>query len=158
MILSQDTILSNTINAGVMMSVKHVTFLSFYWYFLVSTEIIPLAIASVIDAAPNTALTGILMNVANVAMLDIPVATRIPLEQAFNHVSQFHILVYFSYFFLNIAYLSINPHLLTWTMFRWYGICGFSDLEGLESGGGGPQEELTEEVDTYESSPFLINE
>ena len=52
-----------------------VTFLSFCWYFLVRAEIIPLAIAPVIDAAPNAVLTGIQMNVANVATLDIPMAT-----------------------------------------------------------------------------------
>ena len=115
---------TNMVNAGVMMSIKHVTFLSFCWYFLVNTKIIPLAIAPVIDAAPKAVLTGILMNVANVAMLDIPVATLILLEQAFNHVSRFNILLYFFYFFLNIASLAINPRLLAWTTFRWYGICG----------------------------------
>ena len=69
------------------MSTNFVTFLSFCWYLLVSTEIIPLAITPVRDAAPNGMLTGKLMNVANVATLDIPVATLIPLEQAFNQVS-----------------------------------------------------------------------
>ena len=59
-----DTTLSNTTKAGVTMSIKHVTFLSFFWYFLVGTEIIPLAITPVIDAAPKAALTGIPMNVA----------------------------------------------------------------------------------------------
>ena len=92
------------------MSISLVTFLSFYWYFLVSTEIIPLAITPVRDAAPNGMLTGKHMNVANVATLDIPVAMLIPLEQAFNHVSQFNILLYFLYF-LYIASLFINPHL-----------------------------------------------
>ena len=82
-----DTTLSNTTNAGVTMSINCVTFLSFYSYFLVSTEIIPLAIAPVRDATPNEMLTGKPINVANVATLDIPVATLIPLEQAFNHVS-----------------------------------------------------------------------
>ena len=69
------------------MSIKRVTLLSFCWYFLARAEIIPLAIAPVIDAAPNAVLTGILMNVVNVATLDIPLAMLIPLEQAFNHVS-----------------------------------------------------------------------
>ena len=101
-----------------MMSINHVTFLSFCWYFLVSTEIIPLALTPVIDAAPSAALTGIPMNVANVATLDIPVAMLIPLEQAFNHVSQFNILVYFLYFFLNVTSLASNPHLLAWTTLR----------------------------------------
>ena len=79
--------LSNTVNAGVIMSINLVIFLSFCWYFLVRAEITPLAIAPVRDAVPNGMLTGTLMNVANVATLDIPVATLIPLEQVFNHIS-----------------------------------------------------------------------
>ena len=71
------------------------------------------------------------MNVANVATLDIPVAMLIPLEQAFNQIRQFNILVYLLYFFLNIFSLFINPHLLAWTTFRWYEICGFSGGGGL---------------------------
>ena len=90
------------------MSINFITFLSFCWYFLVSTEIIPLAIAPVRDAAPNAQPTGILMNAANVATLDIPVAMLIPLEQAFNNVNRFNILVYFLYFFLNIFSLAIK--------------------------------------------------
>ena len=82
-----DTTLSNTTNAGFTMSINFITFLSFFWYFLVSIEIIPLAIAPVRDSAPNGMLTGKHMNVANVATLDIPVAKLILLEQAFNHVS-----------------------------------------------------------------------
>ena len=76
-----DTTLSNTTNAGVMMSINCVTFLSFCRYLLVRAEIIPLAIAPVRDAAPNGMLTGKPMNVVNVATLDIRVATLIPLEQ-----------------------------------------------------------------------------
>ena len=132
-----DTTLSNTTKAGVTMSIKCVTFLSFFCYFLVSTEIIPLEIAPLIDAAPSAVLTGILMNVANVATLDIPVAMLIPLEQAFNHVSLFNILLYFLYFFLNITSLFISPRLLAWTTFRWYGICGFSTEQGLVPASGG---------------------
>ena len=97
-----DTTLSNTTKAGVTMSIKRVTFLSFFWYFLVSTEIIPLETAPVMDAAPKATQMGIPMNVANVATLDIPVATLIPLEQAFDHVSRFNILFYFLYFFLTL--------------------------------------------------------
>ena len=52
------------------------------------------------------------MNIANVATLDIPVAMLIPLEQTFSHVSQFNILVYFSYFWLNICSLFFNPCIL----------------------------------------------
>ena len=81
------------------MSVNYVTFLSSFWYSLVSTEIIPLAITPVRDATPNEMPTGKPMNVVNVATLDIPVATLILLEQAFNHVSRLNILVYLSYFF-----------------------------------------------------------
>ena len=92
-----DITLSNTTNAGVMISINLVTFLSFCWYVLVRAEIIPLAITPV-NAAPNGMLTGKPMNVPNVATLDIPVAMLIPLKQAFNHVSQFNILLYFSYF------------------------------------------------------------
>ena len=116
-------------NAGVMMSINFVTFLSFCWYFLVRAEIILLAITPVRDAAPNGILTGKPINVANVATLDIPVATLIPLEQAFNDVSQFNILLYFLYFFLNIFSLFINPCLLVWTMFRWYATCGGASTE-----------------------------
>ena len=115
---ARDTTLSNMTNAGVMMLINFVTFLSFYWYFFIGAEIIPLAIASVIVAAPNTVLTRIPMNVVNVATLDIPVAMLIPLEQAFNQVSRFNILLYYLYFFLNICSLAINPHLLAWTTFR----------------------------------------
>ena len=60
----------------------------------------------------SAALTGIPMNVVNVAKLDIPVAMLIPLEQAFNHESRFNISVCFLYFFVNIFSLAINPHLL----------------------------------------------
>ena len=107
------TLLKTTV-ARVMMSIKRVTFLSFFWYFLVRVEIIPLAITPVRDAAPNAMLTGSPMNVENVATLDIPVATLILLEQAFNHVSLFNILVYFSYFCLNICSLFFNPCILAW--------------------------------------------
>ena len=81
-----DTTLSNTTNAGVMMSINFLTFLSFCWYFLVRAEIVPLAVTPIRDAAPNGMLTGKPMNVENVATLDIPVAMLIPLEQAFNYV------------------------------------------------------------------------
>ena len=97
--------LSNTTVARVTMSIKRVTFLIFFLYFLVRVEVIPLAIAPVRDATPNAMLTGSQTNVANVATLDIPVAMLIPLEQAFSHVSRFNILVYFSYFFLNTCSL-----------------------------------------------------
>ena len=115
-----DMTLSNTTKAGVTMSINLVTFLSFFCYFLVSVEIIPLTIAPVIDAAPKAALTGIPMNVANVATLDIPVATLIPLEQTFSLVSLFNILLYFWYFCLNICSLFFNPLCLAWITLRWY--------------------------------------
>ena len=84
----------------------------------VRAEIIPLTIAPVRDAAPNEMLKGKLMNVVNVATLHIPVAMLIPLEQALNHTNQFNILVYFSYFCLNICSLFINPCLLARTTFK----------------------------------------
>ena len=111
---------SNTTNAGIMMSINFMTFLSFFWYFFVIAEVIPLAITPVRDAAPNEMLTGKPMNLENVATLDIPVAMLRLLEQAFNHVSQFNITLYFSYSCLNICSLSINTHLLAWITFRWY--------------------------------------
>ena len=107
-----DTTLSNTTNAGVMTSINLVTLLSFCWYFLVRAEITPLAITPVRDAALNRMLMGKPMNVANVATLDIPVATLIPLEQAFNHVSQFNILLYFLYFFLKCICFEIFDNFL----------------------------------------------
>ena len=121
-----DTTLSNTVNAGFMMSINLVTFLGFCWYFLVRAEITPLAITQVRDVAPNGMLTGKPMNVANVTTLDVPMAMLIPLEQVFNQVSQFNILLYFLYFFLNITSLFINPCLLDLITLRWYRICGFS--------------------------------
>ena len=54
---------------------------------LVRAEITTLAVTPVRDAAPNGMLMGKPMNVANVVTLDIPVATLIPLEQAFNQIS-----------------------------------------------------------------------
>ena len=66
-----------------MMLVNFVTFVSFFWYFLVSAEIMPLKIAPVRDATPNGMLTGRPMNVLSVAKLDILVATLMLLEQAF---------------------------------------------------------------------------
>ena len=75
------------------------------------------------------------MNVANVATLDIPVATLIPLEQAFNHVSRFNILVYFLHFVLKPG-----PH--------------SDSIQPME----GPQAELMGLVDIFYSPSFLINE
>ena len=95
-----DMLVSNMANAGVMMSVNFVTFVSFFWYFLVITKIIPLTIAPVRDATLNGMLTGRLMNVLNVATPDIPVATLRLLEQVFSHLSGSNILVYFLYFSL----------------------------------------------------------
>ena len=107
-----DTTLSNTTNAGIMMSINFVILASFFWYFLVRAEIIPLAVAPVRDAALNEMLTGKPMNVASVATLDIPVAVLRQLEQAFNHVGQFNILVYCSYFCVNICSLGTDYYFL----------------------------------------------
>ena len=60
----------------------------------------PLTLAPARDIARNGMLTGRPMNVANVATLDIPVATLNPLEQAVSHTSPSNILVYFLDFFL----------------------------------------------------------
>ena len=119
-----------------MMSINLVTFLSFCWYFLVSIEITPLAVAAVRDAAPNGMLAGKPMNVANVATLDIPVAMLIPLEQAFNRVSQFSILLYFLYFFLNIFSLAINPRCLDLSKLSWCGTCGGAPILRADGRGG----------------------
>ena len=107
--IAPDITLSNTTNAGVTVSVNLVTFLSFFWYFLVSVEIIPLAITQVRDAAPKEMLTGSPTNVANVATLDIPVAMLIPLEQAFSHVSQLNILIVLLIFLLKRLLFIFQP-------------------------------------------------
>ena len=99
--------------AGVMVSVNFVTFVSFFWYFLVSAVVTPLTLTPARDIAPNGVLTGRPMNVLNVATLDIPVAMLNLLEQAFSHVSRSNILVYFLYFFLYLSSSFNNPcHLL----------------------------------------------
>ena len=142
------------------MSIKRLTFLCFCWYFLVSTKIIPLAITPVIDAAANGMLTGKPMNVTNVATLGIPVAMLIPLEQAFNHTNRFNILLYFLCFFLNVCSLAFNPLLMLMPGPR------SDDSQPKDSQALAPRwrspaqqySEVTEEVDTYYSSPFLINE
>ena len=59
------------------------------------------------DTVPNGMLNGRLINVLNVAKLDIPVATLIP--QAFSHTDQFNTLVYFLYFFLYHSSSFNNP-------------------------------------------------
>ena len=43
------------------------------------------------------------MKVLSVATLNIPDATLNPLEEAFNHISQVNVLVYFSHFFLYLS-------------------------------------------------------
>ena len=90
-----DKLVSNTAVANVAMSINFVTFVSFFWHILVSTEIIRPAIAPVKDATPNGMLTGRPTNVLNIATHDIPVAMLNPLEQAFSHVSCSNILAYF---------------------------------------------------------------
>ena len=104
-----DKLISNTAIANVAMSTKFVTFVSFVYNFLVSAEIIPLAIAPVRDATPNEMLTGIPMNVLNIATLDIPVATLNLQEQAFSHISHSNILVYFLYFSFYLSSNLFNP-------------------------------------------------
>ena len=99
----------NTAIADVMISFNLVTFVSFFWYFLVSTVVTPLTLAPARDTAPNGMLTGRPMNVLSVATLDIPVAMLNPLVQAFNATRQFNVLVYFLYFSLYLSSSYDNP-------------------------------------------------
>ena len=78
-------------NADIAMSVNFVNFKSFLRYFLVSAAVTPLTLAPAKDTASNGMLTGGLMNVINVATLDIPVAMLNLLEKAFSHTNRFNI-------------------------------------------------------------------
>ena len=115
-----DTLVSNTANADVTMSTNFVTFVSFFWYFLVSAVAMPLMLALVRETAPKEILTGRPMNVLSVATLQwhIPVATLRLLEQVFSHASQSNILVYFLYFFLYLSSSFSNPFRFPWIMLR----------------------------------------
>ena len=93
-----DTLVSNTANADVMRSVNFVTLASFFWYLLVSTVAMPLTLIPARETMPKGILTGRLINVLNIATLDIPEATLRPLEQAFSDVSRSKALEYFSCF------------------------------------------------------------
>ena len=97
---ASDTLISNTANADVTMSTNFVTFVSFFWYFLVSAVAMPLTLAPARETAPKRILTKRTMSVLRVATLDIPEGTVKPLEQAFSHVSRSKVLEYFSCFFL----------------------------------------------------------
>ena len=138
-------------NAGVTMSIKHITFLSFCWYFLVGAEIIPLAITPVRDAAPNGMLTGKPMNLANVATLDIPVATL-------NYSTRTSISPHRSIQYLSVLLVFLLSHFLL--IYQPLSLSlDHGQMESVEapspSGDPGPQVEL---VDIYYSSSFLINE
>ena len=104
-----DKHISNTAIADIMISANLVTFVSFFWYFLVIAEVTQPAITPVRDATPSGMLTGRPMNVLNVTMLDIPVAMLRLLEQVFSQVSRSDILAYFLYVSLYLSSNLFNP-------------------------------------------------
>ena len=85
------------------------TFLRFFWYFLVGTVVTPLTLAPARDNSPNGVLTGKPMNVLSVTTLDIPVATLNPLEQAFVATRRFNVLVYFYIYFYTFPLVLTTP-------------------------------------------------
>ena len=97
---ASDKLVSNMAIADVMRSVNFMTFESFFWYLLVSAVVTPLRLAPARDIAPSGMLTGRMLNVFNIATLDIPQAMLNPLVQAFNVTRRFNVLVYFLYFSL----------------------------------------------------------
>ena len=111
-----DTLISNTANADVTMSVNLVTFVSFFWYFLVGAVAMPLTLTPARETAPKGILTGRLINVLKV---NIPEATLRLLEQVLSHVSRSKALEYFSCFFSHLSFSLSNSCYLLWTTFRW---------------------------------------
>ena len=89
-----DTLVLNTANADVTMSVNLVYLVSFFWYFLVSAVATPITLSQARDIAPSGILTGRPIKILNVATVDIPEGTRRPLEQAFSHISRSKALEY----------------------------------------------------------------
>ena len=109
-----DRFIWNTANADVTMSANSMTFASFFWYFLVSTVVMPPTLAPAREMVPKGILTGRPMNVLNVATLNIPEATlRL---QAFSHISQSKVLEYFSSFFLYLSSSLSNSCHFPWTI------------------------------------------
>ena len=112
-----DTLVSNTANPNVTMSVIFATFTSFFWYFVVSTIAMPLTLTPARDIAPKGILTGRLISVLSIATLNVPEATLRLLKQAFSHVSRSKALEYFSCFFSYLSFSLTNscrflgPHL-----------------------------------------------
>ena len=104
-----DTHLSNTANADVIISVNFMTFEGFFLNYLVSKVVKLLTLTPTRDTVANGMLNGRLINVLNVATLDIPVAMVIPLAQACSHISRFNILVYFLDFLLYRSSSFNNP-------------------------------------------------
>ena len=92
-----DTLVLNTAYANVTMISNFATFMSFFWYFLVSAVATPLMLTPARETAPRRILTGRLMNILSIATLDIPEAMLRLLEQVFSHVSRSKISEYFLY-------------------------------------------------------------
>ena len=56
-----DTLVLNTANADVVMSVNFMTLASFFWYFLITAVAMPLALTSARETALKEILTGRLL-------------------------------------------------------------------------------------------------
>ena len=110
-----DMLVPNTANADVTMSTNFVTFISFFWYFLVSTVAMPLMLTPVRETAPSGMLTGRPKKVLNVSKLDIPLATLRLLEQALSHINRSNILGAFYTFLpvLTTLVIFFKLHLLS---------------------------------------------
>ena len=116
---------------------------SFDASFLVSAIATPLALTPARDITPSGTLTGRPVKALNVATLDIPEAMLNLPEQAFSHISQPNILVYFLYFFL---YLFL---LFEQLLVSYFGLYLDDRLEG-------PKEEPLGDLDIcYNLSSFL---
>ena len=75
-----DMLVSSTADADVMVSTNFLTFASFLCYFLVNMVATPLTLTPARETAPKGTLTGRVMNILNVATLDIPEATSVDLR------------------------------------------------------------------------------
>ena len=84
----------NTVNADVKMSTNFMTFVSFFWYFLVSAVAMPLTLTAAKETVPRGILTRRPMNILSMTTLDIPEATLRPLGQVFSNVSLSKVLEY----------------------------------------------------------------
>ena len=75
-------LISNTANADVTMFTNFVTFVSCFWYFLVSTIATPLTLVPARETKPRGILTGKSINVLSIATPDILQAKLRSLKQA----------------------------------------------------------------------------